>query len=174
MRISDTGPRPHIAICLVLLLAVPFAERANALPQATPTGQQATSPASESQPSPSPATAANSAATDGSVAAAGQSKISNERSAPVAAQNDAANGPVGTASSSSDQQQTGNPEPVGTAAAPYEKTTGVAASRPAGAVIAPAKQKRARSFLIRVAVILGAAAAIGTVVGLSAGSANRP
>ena len=32
-------------------------------------------------------------------------------------------------------------EPVGIAAAPYEKVTGVPASRPAGAAIAPAKQK---------------------------------
>jgi hypothetical protein len=64
--------------------------------------------------------------------------------------------------------------PVGTAAAPYEKGVGVAASRPAGAVIAPAKQKRARSILIKVSVILGAAAAIGTVVALSSASPSKP
>ena len=40
------------------------------------------------------------------------------------------------------QQQNNNP--VGTAAAPVAKPTGVAASRPAGAAIAPAKQQPAR------------------------------
>ena len=64
--------------------------------------------------------------------------------------------------------------PQGVAIAPYEKNTGVAASRPAGAVIAPGKQRRRRSILIRVGLILGAAAAIGTVVGLSAASSSRP
>jgi hypothetical protein len=70
------------------------------------------------------------------------------------------------------QMQTAPPE--GVAIAPYEKDTGVAASRPAGAVIAPGKQRRRRSILIRVGLILGAAAAIGTVVGLSATSSSRP
>jgi hypothetical protein len=54
------------------------------------------------------------------------------------------------------------------------KTGGVAASRPAGAVIAPGKQRRARSILIRVGVIVGAAVAVGTVVGLSHASPSRP
>jgi hypothetical protein len=70
-------------------------------------------------------------------------------------------------------QQGGNP-PVGTAAAPYEKGVGVAASRPAGVVIAPAKQRRTRSFLIRVGLIVGAAVAVGTVIGLSSASPSRP
>jgi hypothetical protein len=64
--------------------------------------------------------------------------------------------------------------PVGTAAAPYEKPLGVAASRPAGAVIAPARQHRARSILIKVGLIAAAAAAIGTVIGLSEASSSRP
>ncbi len=79
-----------------------------------------------------------------------------------------------TSQSGSEQPQSDAQKPVGTAAAPYEKTTGVAASRPAGAVIAPAKQRRARSILIRVGVIVGAAVAVGTVVALSRGSSSRP
>ena len=72
------------------------------------------------------------------------------------------------------EQQTTTPAPpVGTAAAPYEKGVGVAASRPAGVVIAPAKQRRTRSFLIKVGVILAAAAAVGTIVGLSSASPSR-
>lgn len=65
-------------------------------------------------------------------------------------------------------------KPVGTAAAPYEKTVGVAASRPAGAAIAPAKQRRVRALLIKVGVLVGAAVAVGTVVGLSKASSSRP
>jgi hypothetical protein len=71
-------------------------------------------------------------------------------------------------------QQSGTQAPVGTAAAPYEKGIGVAASRPAGAVIAPAKQRRTRSFWIKTGVLIGAAVAIGTVVGLSSTSPSRP
>lgn len=65
-------------------------------------------------------------------------------------------------------------EPVGTAAAEFIKTTGVAASKPAGSAIAPAKQRRARSILIKVAAIAGAGVAVGAVVALSAASPSRP
>jgi len=75
---------------------------------------------------------------------------------------------------SSSQQQPGDQKPVGTAVAPVERSTGIAASRPAGAVIAPAKQKRARTILIRVGVVVGAAVAVGIVVGLSKASPARP
>ena len=66
------------------------------------------------------------------------------------------------------------PAPVGTAVAPYEKPVGTAASRPAGAVIAPAKQRRAHSLLIKVGLIAAGAAAIGTVIALSKASSSRP
>ena len=65
------------------------------------------------------------------------------------------------------------PVPVGTAAAPYEKS-GVAASRPAGAAIAPARQRRIHSFAIRTALVVGAAVAIGVVAAASLGSPSRP
>lgn len=65
-------------------------------------------------------------------------------------------------------------QPVGTAAAPYENPSGVGVSSPAGAVIAPAKQRRAHSFLIKLGLIVGGAAAIGTVVALSRSSSSRP
>jgi anti-anti-sigma factor len=75
---------------------------------------------------------------------------------------------------SPNQQQDVPQEPVGTAAAEFIKTTGVAASKPAGSAIAPAKQRRARSILIKVAAIAGAGAAVGAVVALSAASPSRP
>lgn len=70
------------------------------------------------------------------------------------------------------QQPTNNP--VGTAVAPYEPASGVTGSRPAGAVIAPAKQRRVRSILIKIGIVVGAAAAVGTVVALSHASPSQP
>lgn len=66
------------------------------------------------------------------------------------------------------QQQ--RPEPNGTAVAPQVGTSGGAASKPAGVAIAPPKQRRVRSVLIKLGVLAGAGVAIGTVAGLSAAS----
>ena len=74
-------------------------------------------------------------------------------------------------------QQTGqqqNPAPVGTAAAPVVRPEGTAASRPAGAAIAPAKQKRRHTIAIRVALLVGGAVAIGTVAAASLGTSAKP
>lgn len=77
-------------------------------------------------------------------------------------------------SSSQTLQDNPNAHPVGTAAAPLTRPTGIAASRPAGAAIAPAKQRRVKPIVIRVGIIVGAAAAVGVVAGLSKGSSSRP
>jgi hypothetical protein len=74
----------------------------------------------------------------------------------------------------SQQDKSQGQKPVGTAAAPYEKPTGVAGSRPAGAAIAPGKQKRAHSIVIKVAVVAAAGVAVGTAIGLSQASHSRP
>jgi cytoskeletal protein RodZ len=66
------------------------------------------------------------------------------------------------------------PQPTGTAAAQAGKLSGNAASRPAGAAIAPAKQRQVRSFLIKMGVIAGAGVAIGTVALLSKGTSPKP
>ena len=71
-------------------------------------------------------------------------------------------------------QNTAPSAPTGTAAAPYEKQEGVSASNPAGSAIAPGKQRRIRSFAIRVGLLVGAAVAIGVVAGASLGSSSRP
>ncbi len=71
-------------------------------------------------------------------------------------------------------QQGTSQQPVGTAAAPYEKPTGVPGSSPAGAVIAPAKQRRVRAIVVRVSIVLAAGAAVGAVVGLSRASHSAP
>jgi len=64
--------------------------------------------------------------------------------------------------------------PVGTAAAEGLNTSGVAASQPAGVAIAPAKQRRVRTIILRTGAIIGAGVAIGTIVALSAGTSSKP
>jgi hypothetical protein len=64
--------------------------------------------------------------------------------------------------------------PVGTAAAEGPRVSGVTAAQPAGAAIAPAKQRRVRILVLKVGAILGAGAAIGTVVALSAATPSKP
>jgi cytoskeletal protein RodZ len=65
-------------------------------------------------------------------------------------------------------------KPVGAAAAPPEGAAGVTAARPAGAVIAPAKQRRVRAILIRVGLLVGAGVALGTVMALSHATPSQP
>jgi hypothetical protein len=80
--------------------------------------------------------------------------------------------PQSTPPSSTKQEQP-QAEPNGTAVAPQPQVSGGAASKPAGAAIAPPKQRRTRSLLIKFGFIAGAGAALGTVVALSAASPGR-
>jgi len=152
----------QIAGCLILLLLVPFVS-ATALPQsdqnaggAVPSAQS-TSPNSSAQPmgggSSQPEAFPNS---PGSLRSQGSESGS----------------PFGGQPSSLREQQA--QEPVGTAAAGSVEATGVAASKPAGAAIAPAKQRRTRAILIKVGALVGASVAVGTVVALSNASPSRP
>jgi hypothetical protein len=65
------------------------------------------------------------------------------------------------------------PQPNGTAVAPPVQVSGGAASKPAGVAIAPPKQRQVRSLLIKLGLIAGVGAAVGTVVGLSAASPSH-
>ena len=76
--------------------------------------------------------------------------------------------------SSTNQTPTSAQRPVGTAAAGAPTTSGVAASEPAGVAIAPAKQRRARTIVIRMGAIIGAGVAVGSVVALTAGTSSKP
>jgi hypothetical protein len=72
------------------------------------------------------------------------------------------------------QAQPAPQKPVGTAAAEPTHAGGIAASQPAGVAIAPAKQRRTRTIVIRTAAIIGAAVAVGTVVGLTEATGSKP
>jgi hypothetical protein len=72
-------------------------------------------------------------------------------------------------------QSTQQPQrPVGTAAAEAPKVSGITAAQPAGVAIAPAKQHRVRTIVLRVGAIVGAGVAVGTVIALSEASPSRP
>ena len=170
---SKVWVRRHIASMLIALLATPLAGVAAApMRQPLPNQQQA----SQQQP--------ERTVPDNAQDAKGQAKkITAEVNQSTNTDADIQGTPAvtpsqtsepGSQQSNSTQQPNENPNPLGTAAAPNEKTTGVAASKPAGAVIAPGKQKRARSLVIRVGVILAAVVAVGTVAALSHGSSGRP
>jgi hypothetical protein len=148
MKVLNCWLKRQLTSCLIVLLAFPLAATASSQPQ------QALSGAQQQNASP----------TDGT----GREPGNAPQTAPPPA------APPASSQSGADQQQNGTNKPVGTAAAPVETTSGVAASRPAGAVIAPAKQHRARAILIRVSIVVAAAVAVGTVVALSKSSPNRP
>ncbi|MGD0987001.1 MAG: hypothetical protein ABR874_04265 [Candidatus Sulfotelmatobacter sp.] len=86
------------------------------------------------------------------------------------------NAPPSDSSSTAQQQQNQNApqKPVGTAAAGAPDASGIAASQPAGAAIAPAKQHRTRTIVIKVGAIIGAGVAVGTIVALTAATSSKP
>jgi len=64
--------------------------------------------------------------------------------------------------------------PVGTAAAEAPKVNGITAAEPAGVALAPAKQRRVRTIALKVGAIIGASAALGVVIALSAATPSKP
>ena len=80
-----------------------------------------------------------------------------------------------SSSASTDSQAQASPQkPAGTAAAEAPNATGVAASQPAGVAIAPAKQHRVRTIVLRTGAIIGAGVAVGSVVALTAATPSKP
>lgn len=145
-----------VAGSLVFLL-VSSLGRAAAPPPEAPAGQQAEVSPSQQNPAQQFAMQTGSSLPD----------------APVA-QGSGQSGPPTPSPVSPETEQNRPSGPVGTAAAPGERSMGVAASRPAGAAIAPARQRRVRTIVIRLSVIAGAGVAIGTVAALSRASHSKP
>ena len=83
--------------------------------------------------------------------------------------------PVPTGNAPAPQTQAGKPQrPVGTAAAESPMVSGVTAAQPAGVAIAPAKQHRVRTLVIKIGAITGAAVALGTTMALTMGTPSKP
>jgi hypothetical protein len=167
---SDWLTRKLIAGCLAVLMATASANAAPASGQETTRVQQVQSGSSAGERE-----FASSDATGKLRVDAAESKPALP-DAPSAAPSESSNrGEAAEGSQAGQSQdQSSQTKPVGTAAAPAEPAVGVAASKPAGAAIAPAKQRRVRIFLIRVAVVVGACVAVGTVVALSHSSPSEP
>lgn len=80
-----------------------------------------------------------------------------------------------TPAQNQDQNQEEKPQrPVGTAAAEAPKTKGVTAAQPSGIAIAPAKQRRVRTIVLKVGAMIAAGAAVGTVIALTEATPSRP
>jgi hypothetical protein len=89
------------------------------------------------------------------------------------AQSSSASPASSSANPSQDQSQ--KPErPVGTAAAEAPAVNGVTAAEPAGVAIAPAKQRRVRTIVLKVGAMVGAGVAVGTVIALTAATSSKP
>ncbi len=148
MKTTFDWLRRRTATCLVLCMTLPLAGTATASPL----------PQAAQQPNTTPANPTSEA----------QAKTPTGNDPPAAPQ------PVTEISAEPSPHQSNQQAPVGTAVAPYEKTTAVTASRPAGAAIAPAKQKQRRSLLIKTGLLIGAGVAVGTIVALSKASPSQP
>lgn len=73
------------------------------------------------------------------------------------------------------QDQTQSREhPVGTAAAEAPRVKGVTAAEPAGVAIAPAKQRRVRTIVLKLGAIVGAGVALGTAIALTEATPSKP
>jgi hypothetical protein len=72
------------------------------------------------------------------------------------------------------QTQAPSTEPQGAATAEKVPTAGGAAAKPAGAAIAPAKQRQPRSLLIKLGAVAAGAVAAGTIYALSKGTPSTP
>ena len=101
-----------------------------------------------------------------------QQSDSTPSSAPSAAQSSTEQS--GIQEQQQQQQQQKLQRPVGTAAAAAPGVSGVTAAQPAGVAIAPAKQHRVRTIILRTGAILAGGAALGTVVALTKATPSKP
>ena len=96
----------------------------------------------------------------------------NPQNAPAQAQDNSQQN--GSGPSDGSQNPNATQQPVGGAAAQLGRTTGGAASKPAGAALAPTKQRQTRSLVLKLGLLAGAGIAVGSVVALAHGSPSRP
>jgi hypothetical protein len=77
-------------------------------------------------------------------------------------------------SQSTQNQQESSQAPGGAAGAKAANPKGAPVAQPAGAAVAPVRQRGHRSLLIKVGLVAGGAIAVGTAVALSERSPSRP
>ncbi len=170
MKIAGWLTERQIGGCLVLILAAPSA-KAVVMPRQD---ELTARPAQSATHSGTQKVGADSGSGNPTVGSAQTDTTIPDAPEVAQSQNPTSSGQNSSSQPSQDPQQNGAAQPVGTAAAPGVTRTGVTASKPAGAAIAPAKQRRVRTFLISIVVVAAAGAAIGTVAGLSRTSPSQP
>lgn len=158
-----------------------------------PAAVQQTPSAAKAEPSPAAQRSATSLVTTGSVDPAVLPELPDSPGAIVANSHEPASkqgwsgapptgqnqtpqsaSPRTAPPSTQDSQAPAPQKPVGTAAAEGSHASGVAASQPAGVAIAPAKQRRVRTIVLKVGAIVGAGVAVGSVVALTAATPSKP
>lgn len=169
MRLANSQFMKQCAGCLVFLVMLQAAEATAQSVQESSTAERAQVPISNSAEAGIPNADKQQANADHAAQPASDPSVSGEQQA----QSQAGTSESSSAESNSGPQST-PAKPVGTAAAPAVNSMGVAGSRPTGAVIAPAKQRRVRAILISVGVVVGACVAIGVVAALSHSSPSQP
>ncbi len=157
MYAMKQGLAASVAAALILLFG--SAPRAALAQQASPAAPQSA--------------AAQAPEANSGSAAANQLPDSPGTSASSSAQQLPAPPPPGQASASQ-PAQTPAARPPGAAAAEISNTGGVTASEPAGIAVAPAKQRRLRSWIIKLGAVAGAGVAVGTALALSQASPSKP
>jgi hypothetical protein len=140
----------------------------------SPQESQATTRQSSPQPAETPATPQSGASTNPSVEELPDSPGAVSSSSRNASQDAASQGTAAQDVAPAQTPPVGQQKPVGTAAAEAPSVRGTGASKPAGFAIAPGKQRQSRSFLIKVGAVIGAGAALGTVMALSMASSSKP
>lgn len=99
---------------------------------------------------------------------------SGQSSAPIQKQDDSLpDAPQAQPAQTSSGQQPA-PAPSGTAGAKAADVKGAPVAQPAGAAVAPVRQRGHRSLLIKVGLLAGAGIAVGTALALSERSPSRP
>jgi hypothetical protein len=174
---------PYI-VCGVLAFAFPISALAQggvqraegSAPVDSTTTTSPTKGASESQPPLSSSSAQETASTELPDSPGAVQAQSVQQQQTSSAESPSQSSPQTQSPAQSPQASQGaTPQrPVGTAAAEAPTVSGITAAEPAGVAIAPAKQHRVRTILIRVGAIVGAGVAVGTVVALTEATPSKP
>jgi hypothetical protein len=163
---------PQLIWTVVIALAISDATPLVAQQASSTDGQQRTEPSEARANTSSGQTDINNLPdSPGTIVA--QAQQQSPPNNPTGAQ-PAANVPPPQQNQPAQSSSTSSQKPVGTAAAEAPNASGIAASQPAGVAIAPAKQHRVRTIVLRTGAIVGACVAVGAVVALTAGTPSKP
>lgn len=179
---QSANPLPDAPSAVRLVAQNTTAQSPNVSPVPAGPAQQESAPAQQPAPTQDsprvvPVDPQKATGTEDEQQPSAESSSQQDTTKPVIAPTDPAE--VQKLENAQQQKKTAAPvneriNPLGTAAAEKGQTAGGAASRPAGVAIAPAKQKRSRSLLIKLGAVAAAGAAIGTVYALSKGTSSVP